>query len=170
MPKSSGALALILLGATAVAQAPASASNAVVVAPPPSQNCPVGLQARHEDEGGMVKVSPAERHRGQGYRLTLAPEAAHRILKAKVTLHGIAGQQVVPAANGKPGDVTETVTLSPWIGQDHHFHSTVYTEKLTGVQWIELNALTYADGTEWQASPSATCRVAPNGYMLVAGK
>ena len=152
-----------------VAQTVAPATGPVVaLQPPPSQNCPVSVSARHAEDGGLVAVSPSQARHKQGYRLTLSPAADHTVRKVTITLHGLVGLQFQPADEGKGADVTETITLSPWLGQDHNFHSVVYTDKLTGVQWIELNEITYADGSQWHASAAATCRVAPNGFMLVA--
>ncbi len=164
-----GMLALLPLGLSALAQAPAQSTSSVVLMASRTAGCPVGLEARHAQDGGLVSVSPTTRHSEQSYRILFSPSDEKAISQAKITLHGLAGGQVVPAAAAPKGDATESFTLSPAMGAKHLFRSTVSTGKLTGVQWVELDELTYSDGTQWHASATATCRVAPNGFMLVAG-
>ena len=180
MRKLLGTLALLPIGLPALAQIPGAgrssvpaqkATDAVVLQTPSSLGCPVGFAARHGQEGAVVNVGPRSKHPEQSYRITLTPFKAAGIVAAEVTLHGISGLHVLPAGrtvDGRP-DATESFNLSPSPGEKAMFQSTVYTRKLTGVQWVELNELTYADGTRWQASSEANCRVVPNGFMLVAG-
>jgi hypothetical protein len=37
----------------------------------------------------------------------------------------------------------------------------------TGVEWVQLDRITYADGSTWQRRGSDACKVAPNGLMPV---
>jgi hypothetical protein len=37
----------------------------------------------------------------------------------------------------------------------------------TGVEWVQLDRIIYADGSSWQRQGSDACKVAPNGLMLV---
>ena len=82
-------------------------------------------------------------------------------------LHELSGAQVTPAFQHEASESSESFSISPSVGANDRFSSVVYTEKLTGVTWVELKELTYANGTVWHDSANATCRVAPNGYMLV---
>ncbi len=152
-------LASFALTASVFAQTPA-ASPAVVLQNPASQGCPVGLEARHAGEGSTVRVSPSEKHPGQGYVIRFS---GHTITQARITLHGLSGQHVIPAGEQAGADSTESFNVSPAAGK-----TTVYTGKLTGVQWVQVNEITYPDGTQWHESADAVCRVAPNGFLLVA--
>ena len=143
-------------------------SPAVVLQAPPSQGCPVSFEARRANSGALINVSPSEKHRGQGYLLSFLPQGGQGIAQARITLHGLSGAGVIPAGEKAGADATKSFNVSPSAGANRYFHSMVYTGRLTGVQWVELNEITYADGTEWQESADATCRVAPNGFMLVA--
>ena len=154
----------------------AAPTSAVVLQAPQSQDCPVGLSARHANQGAVVNVSPRSSPQEQGYHVTFAPLQDHGIAQAKITLHGMSGAQLLPVGShgdaglkpDTPKDITESFTVAPAAGAKHLFHSTVYTEKLTAVQWIELNEVKYTDGTTWHESVGSVCRVAPNGFMLVA--
>lgn len=134
-----------------------------------SLNCPVQLSARHSRGTGMVEVSPRSEPHRQGYSIDFKPLGWRSVEEAKVTLHGMSGAQVVPVKGHAKSDATETVTVSPSTQPNHLFQSVVYLHKLTGVQWIEINELTFADGTTWHESADSICRVVPNGFMLVAG-
>ncbi len=137
------------------------------------QGCPVGLDARHADVGRLLSVKPSAHPPRQSYRLTLTPRGDRTIAQARVTLHGMSGAHVIPAAGeAHPAEPSsaESFNLAPSSGAHKLFHSTVFTEKLTGVQWVELNELTYADGSVWHESTAHPCRVAPDGFMLVAGQ
>jgi hypothetical protein len=38
----------------------------------------------------------------------------------------------------------------------------------TSVRWIDLDSITYADGSMWHSSPQRKCQVVPDRFMLVA--
>lgn len=172
---------LALLAVSSAALAQTSAPPKVTIEPGPnvvlsagglaqmngSVNCPVQLSAHHAHDTGMVRVSPRSDLPGQGYSLNFKPLNWRAVEQAKITLHGLAGAQVMPA-NGHPSkDATETFTVSPSTEPNHLFHSVVYVHKLTGVLWIQINDLTFADGTTWHESADSICRATPNGFMLV---
>ncbi len=167
-----GMSALLSLAVPVLAQAPSQgASGAVAVIQSQTAGCPVGFAARRSPDGGLISVSPGTKAHRQSYELTFTPGSEHAITQARITLHGLAGGRVLPAKDSAAGDATESFNVSPSGSHAKPFlHSTVYTSKLTGVQWVELNELTYADGSTWHESGATTCRVAPNGFMLVAGK
>ncbi len=162
-----GLCSLLLAATTLTAQSP-STGSVLLLQQHISQNCPVGLSARHSSDGGMVSVSPGSGPHQQGYDITFSPRKSLQVAQARISLHGISGSHVIPAGKKEVGDATESFTVSPTSSANHRFQSVVYTAKLTGVEWVELNDLTYTDGTQWHESADAICRVAPNGYMLVA--
>jgi hypothetical protein len=167
-----GCASLMLLFALPGASAgQTKAAGAVVLEASHAEGCPVGFSARHANQGATVKVSPQEKSRRQGYELNFVPDGQHGIAEARVTLHGLSGARVIPAGETAPAgsEASETFHLSPASGGNHLFRSTVYTEKLTGVLWVELNELTYADGTTWHESERGSCRITPNGFLLVNG-
>ncbi len=181
-----GTCSLLLLSATLAAQAPSAqgASDAAVLASlkeriatlravaPATGACPVGFSARHADVGAMLNVSPATKPSGPAYNLRFVPRDGGAITQAKITLHGISGHHVIPAGNGPhaaSNETSEAFTLALSSDGRDLFTSVVYPGKLTGVTSVELNELTYADGTKWHETAGARCEIAQNGYMLVAG-
>ena len=142
-----------------------SSSAVVVTTPPAGQNCPVALTARHSSQGAVRQVGQSPTQSQLGYTLTFTPTSARSITQARLTLHGLSGAHVIPAGSSS-SNATEDLTVAP-TAADHRFESVVYAQKLTGVQWIELNDITFADGTHWQKSATSQCIVTPNGFMLV---
>lgn len=156
-------LAAFLLTSPLLAQAPV-----VAFTTPSSQGCPVTLDARHAQNGALITTQNNEGSREQAYRLTFLPQDARSIVQAQVRLHGLGGPGVLPARSPGEGTATEDFTLAPSHDASRRFVSVLYAHKLTGVQWIELQSLRYADGTTWRSSASSVCRVAPDGFMLVS--
>lgn len=144
----------------------APSAPALLLRPQVTAGCPVGLVARHAADGGFVQVSPGTRHPHQSYSITLTPQSARGIAQARITLGGMSGAHVLPAGSPAGRDATESFNLTP-SADDRHFTSVIYVRTLTGVQWVELNEITWADGTQWHASPDAPCRIVPDGFMLI---
>lgn len=139
-------------------------------------NCPVNLEATRSSANGLLQVKPGEpRRHGQELYLSLRPAKVNAIVQATVTVYGTSGPHVSRAGNdARPvgsatsAEMSEDFTISPRVEEKTRFTSVVYPVKITNVTFVELKALTYADGTEWHRSASSTCRVAPNGFKLVA--
>ena len=146
-----------------------SPANVIVLAAPPVNNCPVGIAAQHTPGGIVLQVSPSTPHRPLGYNINLGAFDGRLIRHASVTLHGFIGAHFLPtAANNSPTtDATETFTLTPGHTPKPAFKSVVYPKKLTGVSWIQVDAVTYADGKEWHQTNGSVCRVTPNGFLPV---
>jgi hypothetical protein len=155
---------LFLIATTLPAQTP---SNVILRSSPSSQNCPIGVTAQHTPQGGMQEVSPSAKHHQLGFDISLNAIDGRLIRQAKITLHGTTGGFLPAASRKNNADVTESFTLTPGDSPKPSFQSIVYAEKLTGVQWIEVDEVTYTDGTEWNQTAGSVCRVAPNGVILI---
>jgi hypothetical protein len=158
--------ALLLTPAALIAQA--SHTTVTVLDAANSQNCPVGVQAQHAPQGAVHQVNRPANHYKLGYNISLSSFDSRLIRQATITLRGLEGAQVLPASYGSSkADATERFTISPGASPKPTFESIVYTQKLTGVLWIEVNQVSYADGTEWHQAPGSVCRVPPGGYLEV---
>lgn len=168
----------VLLSSSLFAQAPSrdlgpiSPTNPVFLPAGSFGNCPVSLEARHANQGALMAVGRGSDEARQGYSLTFSPSDARPVAQARIILHGWSGTHLQPAADKTSSEAnvgsTEIFTLSPLLTSNNRFLSTVYIHKLTGVQWIELNEVTYTDGTHWHESDAGACGIVPNGFLLVA--
>jgi hypothetical protein len=117
----------------------------------------------------MKNVRNADVPRGQGLQINFVPFPAAAILKAGITVHGASARlHMVPAsaAAANREDVAETFELTS-NAEGPLLHSSIWTNKVVAVSWVELTRVEYADGTTWQASPESRCTAAPSLMVLV---
>jgi len=138
--------------------------------------CPVQMRAQHGGGGAMVKVrpsdpeAPANQMPSQRIRLTLSKANSAAITAATVTVHGFTGKaRVIPVESltqdSSDGAKTIDVAFSPdAAGQAA---SDFRAPGFTAVTRIDLESVTYADGTTWK-SDGRVCSVVPDGLMPVS--
>lgn len=141
---------------------------AVAIANTKEHSCPVELSAKRSPDSGLIQTSPAGVRRGQDLRLSFTPANAHGIAHAEFTVYGTSGAQVSPAGARSARHATEIFDVAPTSGEHHRFSTVVYLKRLTWVDYIHVNSLTFADGSEWHSSAASTCQVTPDGFRLVA--
>lgn len=166
---------LLLLGAFSFAGASllaqtARPSSALMLSQPLSRNCPVILHADRLPGGDVARAADAGHPESQPLRIAFTPTQPHGIQQAEVILHGLSGSQVLPAGSPAGTTATETVLVKPTVAAKHRSETIVSPKKLTAVLSLELTSITFADGAVWHPSADSTCRVAPDGYLLVAGE
>ena len=165
-----GTCSFLLLSATLADQMPKNTS-APLPASPASRDCPVDLSANRLPGGDVLRVGAGGSPSRPAMKVTFRPASSSStaaIAGAKITLHGRAGGGVEPAGGRLAQEATEVFFVSPTAEAGRVFRSTLHVGRLTAVSFVEINELTYADGTRWHASEGSACRVAPSGYMLTA--
>lgn len=155
---------------------PAQLTQAVT---PQVNACPVEMHARQGGGMQMLRADDGTKRPVMTPSLDLTPHDQRTITSAVVTVFGYKGYggATVPASNDlllrekkarerasrqltvrfkapQPGKVTAQLSLT----------------EFTVVESIELNALTYADGSTWKLAADAGCRVAPDPLLLVSGR
>jgi hypothetical protein len=139
-------------------------------------NCPVGLQVRHG--GGLpiavgaadLKSPPSAQN--QGIRLTVANPSSRDVVALEITVHGLSEKwRYVPLSDmpQKP-DFKKTVNLSLNVKGSGHASQDLSLTHFTAVTSVDVNSVTYADGSEWQAPSADACSVTPDLIMLVASR
>ncbi len=145
-----------------------------VIPAPLSFACPVVMDARHEDglhRRVLVNGAAAQETPGLRFVLTLINPQSTRIVKAKVTVHGTNGKwQLFKADTAQTGSAEASKTLeleftSP--GDEKNVSANLMLPGFTSVTSIELDSLTYANGSSWKFAGRGSCQVAPNPFMLV---
>jgi len=169
MRSSSLFLMLLLAPPALVAQTSAGSTSAVFTAPPASQACPINFSVKRTPNSGLVAVdhpnAPGEPP-AQGLELNFRNPPPSPIVKAEITVHGMSGVHMVPAAAQKGSDSTETFVLA--ASEDSPLlHPSIWTTKVNAVAWLELTRIEYANGTTWQSSAESRCTAAPSLLVLV---
>ena len=167
----SGLLVLVMASAGVWAQGNAHNEITALVGPPSTAGCPVGFSAERRSITEVRYAKDGRQLRGQGLELKFDSRTEpKKILKANVTVRGVTGEaRVMPAGSGSTDDVAEIFQLGVAAGEDSLRHSSIWTERVATVRWVDLTEVSYTDGSEWHASQGQRCRVEPNGFLLVAG-
>ena len=96
-------------------------------------------------------------------------KSSQRIVSAAVTVHGSKSTAKVRPIDSKtdPGDLAMTLNVSladwgePGVSGDFRLPG------FTSANRVDLQSVTYADGSTWKLSGGESCRVAPDPLMLV---
>ena len=151
--------------------------NFVIVTPDVAA-CPALMHARHE--GGLhrrvlVNGDPAPEPLGLPIVLTLTGGRSAQITRATVTVQGLSIQGLngrwqlfqIRAAHDGSGEITKTVEAVFAPGEDDTASTKLVLSGFTSISSIELDSVSYADGSTWKPAPHRACQVAPDPFMLV---
>ena len=147
-------------------------SKLMVVVPERSGNCPVSLQARHG-----VDVSRREVDGGspqgvfQALHLLVTMTDARRIVEANVTVRGSANKahvvQVGAATDPAEGAKTMDVHFAPRSGNPKELAADLRVAGLSSADSVELNRITFDDGSTWRLGGANVCRTLVDGLTPV---
>jgi hypothetical protein len=140
------------------------------VAPPPG-TCPVSLHARHAGGGEMWKVDGVPINGiSQMLHLIVTNPDSRRVVAANVTVRGFADKgRLLPAMSTQDGsDAAKTLDVKFPSGPGKETTTELRVPGLTAVTVIDLNSVTYSDGSSWKLAPGNSCRSWVDGLMLVS--
>jgi hypothetical protein len=144
--------------------------------------CPIDMHVRQGIGGGMIAVDDngvKRRDFAQRLRLFLkdlqSGKSGQRIVSAIVTVHGLNGKaRWVPLADGPgengsltSGNMARTLAVSMGDWGDPGVSGDFRLPGFTSIRSVDLQSVTYDDGSTWRVSAGQTCRVVPDSLMLV---
>jgi hypothetical protein len=144
----------------------------------PINRCPIGMHVMQGSGMQMLRADDGKVNQLLTPSLTLAPKDHRDLAKATVTARGYAVQHGTldlvarkmipdhPAPKQKELEKTLTVNLSP-DGADN-FSAELQLPGFGILNTVELNAVTYTDGSVWKVSSADDCRIAPDPLLLIA--
>lgn len=147
-----------------------------VVAPPVTYSiCPVGMRAQQGAGGDLVRARDGQRVDGPAQRihLVLTPRHALQVTGARIRVRGLFGKNRLARAGMAEQlapDRTQTLSVTFMPGENAESIADLVLAGFTSVQSIELQAITYSDGSTWKMESSNLCRVTPDAIMRVAGR
>ena len=146
-------------------------------------NCPVGLEASH---GGLfAKRNVNDRDFGPGdsshqqaqlpnqqIQLTLTNPSSRQIVAAELTVHGLSDhwRNMPLSGDVNDPDLAQQLKISFSVKANGHATQDLSLSRFTAITSIDVNALTYADGSTWRAVSSDVCSVAPSALVLVSSR
>jgi hypothetical protein len=146
------------------------------------QGCPVDMRVRQKMSGGTVAVDENGVKRkvfAQRLRLilnSLRPgNSGQKAVSATVTVHGTSGtarlQPLGPVSNHvrdlSSGSMVRTLRVGLGDWGDQGVSGDFFLPGFTSASQVDLESVTYEDGTTWKLSNNESCRVAPDPLMLI---
>ena len=190
--------AAFVLGAAASAQAPAKTpstggipvtvttfgpdgqTRTTTVVISPVGGCPVAMRAKQGGTTQMIKTGqkPPETQPyepmpkpSQHIHLILWGFAKNkRVASAVITARGLSARgRIDRAASGSSSELRRTMTVTFTPDDDGTISAYVDLPAFTSVSSLQLESITYSDGSDWKLPDQHMCRVTPDPVMLVAG-
>jgi len=137
---------------------------------PISVGCPVSLRAQHGASGNILSV---DKNRPKGIaqllHLTLTNPGSGQIVAAKLRVHGLTGKaRVTQTLSGQnDSDAAQNLDARFSPGPGNAVSADLWVPGMTAVLSIDLNSVTFADGSTRSFSAREACRVAPDPMMLI---
>jgi hypothetical protein len=138
------------------------------------ETCPVVLFAWQKADGEMIEVGES-RPKGPAQRLHLTVEypASKAITRARITVHGFIAKARVaptPARSGSPAEASRTLdVVFRADSKGDSASADLWVPGLTAVRTIDLDAVTFADGSSRSLVGRVACSIVPDPLMLIAG-
>jgi hypothetical protein len=172
----------VLIGSDALAAqqpaqpAPPSKGIQILVMPPASR-CPIAMHARQGSSMQMFRTGDGDSQPLMTPTLTLTPRGQRQIVAATVTAHGhpneggttdLVAHRVDPDHPAGTPEITKTLTIKLIPGERGTVSAELQLSGFTTVQSIELNSVTYDDGSTWKFAAASGCSVAPDPLLLIS--
>ena len=139
-----------------------------------SSSCPVRISVQHRSGLERLEANqPQSKEIAQYLQVTMSNSKSVDIVGAQITAHGFdAKTRYLPAQlplTASP-DLTKTVDLDLTVKSRGNESTDLRLARFTAVSWIDLDSVTYADGTTWHSSAGKTCHVVPELMRLVGSR
>jgi hypothetical protein len=137
-----------------------------------SGQCPVNLSAQQGMSGALRTTRSGQkdtppRSVGQQIHLTLANPQPVGITAARIQVRGYTpAGRVFPLAPLSP-DAARSLNLVLTLAPGRDATTDLRLESFSAVTSIELQSVSYADGTTWHADSQTRCQIAPDPVMLI---
>ena len=138
-----------------------------------SESCPVQMNARHE-WGLTAKVATDKappKGIGQQLHIALTNAKSEEITGIKITVYGSSGKGSLLSArvaDANSPEATKTFDLKLTVGAKEDASTDLWVSGLTAVTHIDLDTVTYVDGSKWSSSALETCHFKPDAMMLIS--
>jgi hypothetical protein len=136
-----------------------------------TSGCPVGFYASRRATGQIMSAGDARQAGpGQGLHLTLShlTNTPADIQSIEVTVYGTSPKaRVLPLAQKASDTVSQTFAFHRTSGNPSLTDADVWMHQVGSLTAVDLNSVTYADGTTWHSTSDMQCRAIPSNFVLV---
>jgi hypothetical protein len=153
-----------------------TAQLAVLRAMQPSGSCPVDMQAQRQiSVQSQAVTTGSSRQAGpfQELHVTFTNSTLAQMVGMRLTVYGFnAKGQLSPAqaTASATSTINKTVDLKLTVGPQSQASIDLRLAGFTSVSFINVDSIHYAGGSTWHPSAAHTCRVFPNGMMLISSR
>jgi hypothetical protein len=132
------------------------------------------VRAQQAANGSKWEVDNS-RPKGPAQRLylVLVSPNSNRITSATVTVRGLTPKNRITQTLSSPGnssDAAKTLSITFPAGPGKEVSSDLLVPGLSAVSSIDLDSITYADGSAWKLAAGNVCRTPIDGFMLISGR
>jgi hypothetical protein len=137
-----------------------------------SQSCPINLFAQRQSSPTLLSAGEAQTSGpGQGLHVTLTRTGTPAVASIEAVLHGISPDpRLLPVGKASPGDITRTFQLQRKAGEASLTSFDLWMSRVGALRWVDVTAVTYADGTTWHTPQASLCRATPSLLVMVASR
>lgn len=136
--------------------------------------CPVAVRAQQAANWSRQEVdNNPPKGAAQRLHLILTNSNSSRITGAAVTVRGLTPKNRVTQtqlSTGDSSDAAKTLSLAFPAGPGKDVSSDLLVPGLSAVYSIDLDSITYADGSTWKLDAGKVCRTPIDGFMLISGR
>jgi hypothetical protein len=156
-------------GMTAVGQ---DQVQTTVILPGQQLSCPVLLTARQTPGGDRMMVNGVQvKGVAQLLHLIVSGSNSRRVVAANVTVHGFAnkGRMVQTLSTQDSSDAAKTFDVR-FPTAPREISADLAVPGLSAVSVIDLNSVSYSDGSTWKLAAGRSCSTRIDPMMLVSGR
>ena len=172
-------IAVVLGSMTLLAQSTARAlpsQPTVAIVMPGSTNCPVDMSAQKGLSGQFLQVrvnGQQDPGPSQNLQLKLTNSSFSEIVGVRVTAYGLNAKGQVTPANATIADssaLQKSFDLNLKVNPKSTGSVDLVLTGFTSVMFLSVDSIRYAGGSAWHSTAERTCRVVPNGVMLITSR
>ena len=130
--------------------------------------------AARERPWGKVAIDKAPpKGIGQQLHIALTNSKSEEITGIKITVYGSSGKGSLLSArvaDANSPEATKTFDLKLTVGAKKDASTDLWVSGLTAVTHIDLDTVTYVDGSKWRSSALETCHFRPDAMMLISSR
>lgn len=138
--------------------------------------CPVGLQVEHSsglfayENTRAVPAQHAAPKTEQWFDFRMTNFRPHEIVNAQITAHGFSYKwRTIPVSAATP-DIWKTTDVALDVKGNSSASRELSFDHFSTIRTIDVNSVTYADGSTWHASSPGACSVAPSPIMRISAQ
>ena len=163
-------LAIVLATTSAFAQ------SFTLTPPIDPSRCPVGLEVARSNglfvyqNTAAVPAAPVAPKTEQRFDFKMTNFRTHKIVSAQITAHGFSYKwRTMPASTAAP-DIWKTMDVALAVKGNGSASRELSFGRFAAIRTIDVDSVTYVDGSTWRASSPGACSVAPSLLMRIGAQ